>query len=590
MPKKLPKPARGMIPVLSYETPDIRDLIVYLEVQSQHANYNAPTYGSLYAGPGTKYATYELVYVSTVDENGVVKWFYAAPRSGQGAYNFKHGTPPASSGGFPSYSRTYFVPRSNVGDYFDGCELETFTTSVTPGSLTPPLLPPHQDQTGFFLVDDVPSFATIGDSVNISGADSYVASGDYIIGSGTFVLGGSSSLYVDGIVSLSGAAPSGVVVKFTDSSVGSAGSAYLAPGAADPDLSYNPEWCGYSFTSQEVSRVPNKELDSLYVLITRNFENLCTQSGQRLNNRTGELESFTNQVVPNADLATSGINSDGVATTSSPINCDFSMQTTSTVRPITTLSYDSTINYSWPAVLDYVDMISWALLDGSRRYYPRLAWKRNAYNGPTRVTITETWSKNPPTVPEIVTLETTAVLFACPLYSVNTGPCLHEETWFNCGFGTNDPVWKWQNVYRSTSATEYTDWPTDPFIAGATVTNANGGFLLRTLTINGRPPAYSVPPEDLVATFAVAPYATGSTSLKMVASLGGASVLPTSFYFSETSGNPGGADSGWQTSNTYTNTGLSAGTQYTYTVKMRDGDVPPTEGPESAAAVATTDA
>ena len=591
MPKKLPKPARGMIPVLSYETPDIRDLIVYLEVQSQHANYNAPTYGSLYAGPGTKYATYELVYVSTVDENGVVKWFYAAPRSGQGAYNFKHGTPPASSGGFPSYSRTYFVPRSNVGDYFDGCELETFTTSVTPGSLTPPLLPPHQDQTGFFLVDDVPSFATIGDSVNISGADSYVASGDYIIGSGTFVLGGSSSLYVDGIVSLSGAAPSGVVVKFTDSSVGSAGSAYLAPGAADPDLSYNPEWCGYSFTSQEVSRVPNKELDSLYVLITRNFENLCTQSGQRLNNRTGELESFTNQVVPNADLATSGINSDGVATTSSPINCDFSMQTTSTVRPITTLSYDSTINYSWPAVLDYVDMLSWSLLDGSSsRYYPRLVWKRNAYNGPTRVTIKETWSKNPPTVPEIVTLETTAVLFACPLYSVNTGPCLHEEAWFNCGFGTNDPVWKWQNVVRSTSATEYTDWPTDPFIAAATVTNTNGGFLLRTLTINGRPPAYSAPSAPLVAGFAVAPYATGSTSIKMVASLGGASVLPVSFYFSETSGNPGGADSGWQTSNTYTNTGLSAGTQYTYTVKMRDGDVPPTEGPESAAAVATTDA
>ena len=589
-PKKLPKPARGMIPVLSYETPDIRDLIVYLEVQSQHANYNAPTYGSLYAGPGTKYATYELVYVSTVDENGVVKWFYAAPRSGQGAYNFKHGTPPASSGGFPSYSRTYFVPRSNVGDYFDGCELETFTTSVTPGSLTPPLLPPHQDQTGFFLVDDVPSFATIGDSVNISGADSYVASGDYIIGSGTFVLGSSNSLYVDGIVGFLGPAPSGVVVKFTGSSVGSAGSAYLAPGAADPDLSYNPEWCGYSFTSQEVSRVPNKELDSLYVLITRNFENLCTQSGQRLNNRTGELESFTNQVVPNADLATSGINSDGVATTSSPINCDFSMQTTSTVRPITTLSYDSTINYSWPAVLDYVDMLSWSLLDGSSsRYYPRLVWKRNAYNGPTRVTITETWSKNPPTVPEIVTLETTAVLFACPLYSVNTGPCLHEEAWFNCGFGTNDPVWKWQNVVRSTSATRYTDWPTGPFIAAATVTNTNGGFLLRTLTINGRPPAYSAPSAPLVAGFAVAPYATGSTSIKMVASLGGASVLPVSFYFSETSGNPGGADSGWQTSNTYTNTGLSAGTQYTYTVKMRDGDVPPTEGPESSAAVATTD-
>ena len=641
MPKKLPKPARGMIPVLSYETPDIRDLIVYLEVQSQHANYNAPTYGSLYAGPGTKYATYELVYVSTVDENGVVKWFYAAPRSGQGAYNFKHGTPPASSGGFPSYSRTYFVPRSNVGDYFDGCSYVAPVTGVAASAYLGITLQLGGNtvtcgEVITFTLDGNAPWATnaINLDSGVSGADAGGAS--FAIALKEFINGESSSqawysfpasVYstavtatVDGssitvTATATGIAGNSIAVSDTlfsgawlEESGGSAatflvggvdtvvesgqpaGSSYLAPGAADPDLSYNPEWCGYSFTSQEVSRVPNKELDSLYVLITRNFENLCTQSGQRLNNRTGELESFTNQVVPNADLATSGINSDGVATTSSPINCDFSMQTTSTVRPITTLSYDSTINYSWPAVLDYVDMLSWSLLDGSSsRYYPRLVWKRNAYNGPTRVTITETWSKNPPTVPEIVTLETTAVLFACPLYSVNTGPCLHEEAWFNCGFGTNDPVWKWQNVVRSTSATRYTDWPTGPFIAAATVTNTNGGFLLRTLTINGRPPAYSAPSAPLVAGFAVAPYATGSTSIKMVASLGGASVLPVSFYFSETSGNPGGADSGWQTSNTYTNTGLSAGTQYTYTVKMRDGDVPPTEGPESSAAVATTD-
>jgi len=45
---------------------------------------------------------------------------------------------------------------------------------------------------------------------------------------------------------------------------------------------------------------------------------------------------------------------------------------------------------------------------------------------------------------------------------------------------------------------------------------------------------------------------------------------PIEYYFDETSGNPGGTDSGWQTSASYTDTGLTAGTQYTYRVQMRD--------------------
>tara|TARA_R110000772_G_scaffold57025_1_gene129449 strand:- start:1820 stop:4135 length:2316 start_codon:yes stop_codon:yes gene_type:complete len=771
-----------MLGVDSYPTPDIRDLLTFTEVDSRNKKYNEPAYGSLYSvvhpDRHDKYANHKLVLVTPADENGQVKWYFAADRADQGAYNFQYQEPEASSGGSPSYTRTYFLLREDVGDYFDECNYVAAVTEVIGVAATgryAGLLPPSDgdivtigtdvitytldgvgfsanaidasvatatinavtfaialkefvngessSQTGWSFpsrsfstavtavntlatvvdltadatgvsgnsvvtttditsaswvaatleggvdaVTDVAASAYLGITLQLGGntvtcgevitftfngsapwatnainLDSGVPGADaggasFAIALKEFINGESSSqawysfpasVYstavtatVDGssitvTATATGTAGNSIAVSDTlfsgawlEESGGSstsflvggvtnivaesghpAGSDYLAPGSADPDLSFNPEWCDFVYTSQKVLRVPEKELDSRYILVQRTFEKHCAKSGKRLNNRTGLLEDYTNQIVLNSDLATSGIDSNGVATTSSPLNCDFSMQTTSTVRPLTTLSYDSTINYSWPAVLDYVDMLSWSLLDGSSsRYYPRLVWKRNAYNGPTRVTIKETWSKNPPTVPEIVTLETTAVLFACPLYSVNTGPCLHEEAWFNCGFGTNDPVWKWQNVVRSTSATEYTDWPTDPFIAAATVTNTNGGFLLRTLTINGRPPAYSAPSAPLVAGFAVAPYATGSTSIKMVASLGGASVLPVSFYFSETSGNPGGADSGWQTSNTYTNTGLSAGTQYTYTVKMRDGDVPPTEGPESAAAVATTDA
>jgi len=42
------------------------------------------------------------------------------------------------------------------------------------------------------------------------------------------------------------------------------------------------------------------------------------------------------------------------------------------------------------------------------------------------------------------------------------------------------------------------------------------------------------------------------------------------YYFDEISGNPGGTDSGWQTSTSYTDTGLLPSMQYTYTVTARD--------------------
>jgi hypothetical protein len=42
------------------------------------------------------------------------------------------------------------------------------------------------------------------------------------------------------------------------------------------------------------------------------------------------------------------------------------------------------------------------------------------------------------------------------------------------------------------------------------------------------------------------------------------------YYFEETSGNPGGTSSDWQTSRTYANQFLTPQTQYTYRVKMRD--------------------
>jgi hypothetical protein len=65
-------------------------------------------------------------------------------------------------------------------------------------------------------------------------------------------------------------------------------------------------------------------------------------------------------------------------------------------------------------------------------------------------------------------------------------------------------------------------------------------------------------------TFAMVPYATGPTSISMAAT----TATDASYYFTCTAG--GGHDSGWQAGTTYTDTGLTPETTYTYTVKARD--------------------
>lgn len=79
----------------------------------------------------------------------------------------------------------------------------------------------------------------------------------------------------------------------------------------------------------------------------------------------------------------------------------------------------------------------------------------------------------------------------------------------------------------------------------------------------------AVPGPD-PATFASPPSISGTLDIVMKATPGRDVFEPIEYFFDETSGNPGGADSGWTTNPVYTDTSLEPGTSYTYTVKMRN--------------------
>lgn len=78
------------------------------------------------------------------------------------------------------------------------------------------------------------------------------------------------------------------------------------------------------------------------------------------------------------------------------------------------------------------------------------------------------------------------------------------------------------------------------------------------------------------STFGIAPSALTSSTITMTATTSTDSgTPPVQYFFNETSGNAGGSDSGWQSSATFTDAGLAAGTQYSYRVQTRDSAVPP---------------
>lgn len=79
----------------------------------------------------------------------------------------------------------------------------------------------------------------------------------------------------------------------------------------------------------------------------------------------------------------------------------------------------------------------------------------------------------------------------------------------------------------------------------------------------------SDPPTPNPSTWLQLPTATSASSIAMAATTA-SDPSGVEYFFEETTGNPGGTDSGWQSSASYTDIGLSPNTIYTYRVRTRD--------------------
>ena len=161
-----------------------------------------------------------------------------------------------------------------------------------------------------------------------------------------------------------------------------------------------------------------------------------------------------------------------------------------------------------------------------------------------------------------------------------------DETSGNAG-GT-DSGWQDDPTYEDTGLSAGTDYTYQVKTRDKSADQTEGGYS-EACSATTYPAEDTTPPTPDPGTWQTEPYATGPTSIRMVATTAN-DPSGVEYYFQETSGNPGGSDSGWQDSRTYEDTGLSPGTDYTYQVKTRDKSASQNEGESSTTESVSTPA
>ncbi len=226
----------------------------------------------------------------------------------------------------------------------------------------------------------------------------------------------------------------------------------------------------------------------------------------------GSSMDVTNSTSWSENSAYASINSTGYLTTNS-VSSDQSCRITATYDGKTD-THDITIN-NIAAILSYIEISGPTQVDeNSSAQYTCTAYYSNSSN--TDVTISTTWSEN--------------------------------------------------SAYASISA------------AGYLTTNAipSDQICRITASYNGHTDTFNVtlshvdtaPPTPDPMEWLTLPHATGRTSISMTAATAADDLNDVEYYFACTSG--GGNDSGWQSSSTYEDTGLTPDTEHTYRVKARD--------------------
>lgn len=156
--------------------------------------------------------------------------------------------------------------------------------------------------------------------------------------------------------------------------------------------------------------------------------------------------------------------------------------------------FPTTMNYTWPAVLEDMETLVWPLKNGEERQYNRPVFKRQGYRGPCPAEIHDEWVTETQlkvaTLDVVETLAAMPVYYICPFFTVNIPPTLHRLGVISANIGTNDPVYGWTietercfaatQVTTPTTSEDAVDWP-ESLIVDVKPTPYEGGYIIRRI-------------------------------------------------------------------------------------------------------------
>ena len=209
-------------------------------------------------------------------------------------------------------------------------------------------------------------------------------------------------------------------------------------------------------------------------------------TGVEYDSETGKVFDVTRQIVP-AGTAGANLNGSGEFSTIDPINQYFSIKETRKATTLGTgtngLTWEDVVNYSWPAVLEAINIFQVVAKDGHTIRYGYDVELKESYSGPCRATITETWSSTAQSLPTLTYMQPRAIEFDFPMTRNFSIPqTLHPAFTMTEVIGTNHPELAYTTTTKAFPATNYTDWPAS-IVAAVSQTPYRGGFKMRKVVV-----------------------------------------------------------------------------------------------------------
>jgi hypothetical protein len=149
--------------------------------------------------------------------------------------------------------------------------------------------------------------------------------------------------------------------------------------------------------------------------------------------------------------------------------------------------YFTSMDHTFPPVLESIGIVSWERHDGQMLAFPEYHMNPEGYRGPCKVKVTVKWSANKfasdnDSEPAAKAMMPQSFTFGTPYVRLTVPPCLMNGGFIAATTGTVDPVYKYSAYQKNLPITDPPTWP-DEIVVRDRQEPARGGFVRTTWTV-----------------------------------------------------------------------------------------------------------